>query len=125
GGIGVVESQVAAAAGVLSSEVEVEADRFGVPDVQVAVRLGRKSRDHAPVEAARRHVVGDDLPDEVGRRRGVHCRAIVTKSTKPGGGGLVRPPGQSCCGTLPAGMRAQAGRRSYMPCTSAPWKRAT
>jgi hypothetical protein len=40
--IGVVEAQVAAAA-VLLGEAEVEQDRLGVAEVQVAVRLRRKA----------------------------------------------------------------------------------
>jgi hypothetical protein len=44
---------------------EVQADRLGVADVQVAVRLGREARDdgaNAPAATVR----GDDLADEVG-----------------------------------------------------------
>ncbi len=44
-GIGVVEAQVAAAA-VVARQAEVQADRFGVADVQVAVRLRREAGDH-------------------------------------------------------------------------------
>jgi hypothetical protein len=43
--VGVVETHVAAA-GVVSGQAEVQADRLGVADVQVAVRLGRKTGDH-------------------------------------------------------------------------------
>ena len=45
--IGVVEPQVALPAE-LGRQAEVEADGLGVADVQVAVRLGRKARMHAP-----------------------------------------------------------------------------
>ena len=48
-GIGVVEAQVALAA-VLAREAEVEADRLGMADVQIAVGLGREAR----LDAARR-----------------------------------------------------------------------
>ena len=48
GRIGVVEAQMAAAAELLR-DAEVEADRFGVADVQVAVRLGREAGDDALV----------------------------------------------------------------------------
>ena len=51
--VGVVEAQVAAAAE-LRGDAEVEADRLGVADVQVAVRLGRKPRDDASAVACRR-----------------------------------------------------------------------
>ncbi len=43
--IGVVEAEIAASAELLG-DAEVETDRLGVPDVQVAVGLGRKARDH-------------------------------------------------------------------------------
>ena len=46
GRIGVVEAQVAAAAELLG-DAEIQADRFGVADMEVAVRLGRKAGDHA------------------------------------------------------------------------------
>jgi hypothetical protein len=41
GRVGVVETQVAAAL-IIARQPEVQADRLGVADVQVAVRLGRK-----------------------------------------------------------------------------------
>ena len=44
--IGVVKAQVALAVVVLG-QAEVDADRLGMPDVQVAVRLGWKARVHA------------------------------------------------------------------------------
>ncbi len=46
----VVEAQVAAAAELLG-DAEVETDRLGVADVQVAVRLGRKTRHYRRVPA--------------------------------------------------------------------------
>ncbi len=42
--VGVVEAQVAAAAE-LGGDPEVEADRLGVADVEIAVGLGRKAGD--------------------------------------------------------------------------------
>ena len=47
-GIGVVEAQIGVSAE-LVGEAEVEADGFGVADVQVAVGLGRKAGLHASV----------------------------------------------------------------------------
>ena len=41
-GVGVVEAEVAGAA-VLLRDAEVQADRLGVADVEVAVRLGREA----------------------------------------------------------------------------------
>ena len=48
--IGVVEAQVAAAAEFLR-HAEIQADRLGVADMQIAVRLRRKARDDAGVRA--------------------------------------------------------------------------
>ena len=67
--VGVVEAQVAHPA-VVAREAEVEADRLGVAEVKVAVRLGRKARAHALVLAAG-EVVFYDLTNEVGSRGGV------------------------------------------------------
>ena len=74
GRIGVVETQVAGPAAVLG-DTEVQADRFGVADVKIAVRLGWKAgRDSSPV-ASRGDVLVDDGTDEVdGRRLGRHLR---------------------------------------------------
>ena len=63
GRIGVVEAQMAAAAELLG-DAEIEADRLGVADVQIAVRLGRKAGHH------RRMPLGveiglDDVADEI------------------------------------------------------------
>ena len=64
--VGVVEAQVAAAAEVLR-DAEVEADRLGVADVQIAVGLRRKARDDGIV-AAGRAVRAHDVADEVRSR---------------------------------------------------------
>ena len=50
--VGVVEAQVAEAAE-LRGDAEIQADRLGVADVQVAVRLGRKPRVHAAAVLSR------------------------------------------------------------------------
>jgi hypothetical protein len=63
GRVGVVEAQVAAAAE-LPRDAEVEADRLGVPDVQVAVGLGRKARHHR-LGAPRLQVAPHDVANEV------------------------------------------------------------
>ena len=63
GRVGVVEAQIAVAAKLLR-DPEVEADRLGVPDMQVAVRLGRKACHHA-LMTARREVVRHDVADEI------------------------------------------------------------
>src|SRR5215470_18594625 len=93
GGIGVIKAQVAAAPIVLR-DAEVEANRLGVADVQVAVGLGRKARDDRLVPPGL-EVGLDDVANEVAaglalcRRLGVcHvlgirklvCRRLSAKS---------------------------------------------
>ena len=51
----------------LQRDAEVQADRLRVADVQVAVRLGREARVHAPAVLPGLQIVGDDGPDEVER----------------------------------------------------------
>src|SRR5262249_51692165 len=60
----VVEAEIAAAA-VLLRHAEVQADRLGVADVQVAVGLRREAREHTAAVAARRQILGDDRANEV------------------------------------------------------------
>jgi hypothetical protein len=78
--IGVVEAQVAAA-GVVARQAEVQADRFRVADVQVAVRLRREAgndRRHAfAVVGAGRQVVVDDGAQEIRRRRRCRRRLVL------------------------------------------------
>ena len=63
GRIGVVEPQVAAAAELLG-DAEVEADRLGMADVQVAVRLRRKAGHHRRVPLGV-EVGLDDVANEI------------------------------------------------------------
>ena len=49
-------------------EAEVQADALGVADVQIAVRLRRKPRVHAPAVLAGGAVGVDDLLDEIAGR---------------------------------------------------------
>ena len=69
GRVRVVEAQVADAAA-LGGDPEVEADRLGVADVQIAVRLRRKARRDAAVMPARREILVDDRANEIYRGRG-------------------------------------------------------
>ena len=62
---GLVSSKRRLLAAELGREAEVEADGFGVADVQVAVRLGRKARVHAAAVLVGLQVLEDDVPDEV------------------------------------------------------------
>ena len=67
GRVGVVEKEVALSA-VSERRAEVDEHALCVPDVQVAVRLGREARLHLlGAQLARGYVLIDDLFDEVGR----------------------------------------------------------
>jgi Flp pilus assembly protein TadD len=63
GRVGIVEPQVAAAAELLGN-AEVEADRLGMPEVEVAVGLRREARHHT-VGLPGSKVVSDNVADEV------------------------------------------------------------
>ena len=67
GRVGVVHAQVADAAK-LVGEAEIQADALGVPDVEIAVGLGRKTGVNARM-LARGHIGGDQITDEIGWRR--------------------------------------------------------
>src|ERR1700722_5999379 len=64
--MGVAEAQVAVAAELLGN-AEIEADRLGVADVQIAVRLRRKPGDDLGVAFAR-EVTLDDVANEIATR---------------------------------------------------------
>jgi hypothetical protein len=68
-GIGVVEAQVGLAAE-FGRESEVQADRFRVAQMQIAVRLRRKARVYAALILAGLQIVDDDIADKVGRAAG-------------------------------------------------------
>ena len=67
-GIGVIEPEVCFAAE-LRGQTEVQADGFGVPDMEVAVGFGRESRVDAPTILIGFQVFEDDLANEIGTRR--------------------------------------------------------
>ena len=79
GRVGVIETQIAMAAELLR-HAEVEADRLGVADMQIAVRLGRKAGDDL-LDAAGIEVGLDDVADEVApglrRRRFTACHIVL------------------------------------------------
>ena len=83
GRIGVVEAQVARAAELLR-DAEVQADGLGVPDVEIAVGLGGKSRGDAVVLPGS-EVVRHDLSDEIERRR---CRRLLRRRAPAAAGGV-------------------------------------
>ena len=68
GRVGVVHAQIADAAE-LAGDAEVQADAFGVADVQVAVRLGRKAGVDVRIFFLG-DVFLDDVADEIGRGGG-------------------------------------------------------
>ena len=68
GRVGVVETQVVLAA-IILRHAKVQADRLGVTDMQVAVRLGREAGVHPPAELAAAVIGFDDLADEIGGSR--------------------------------------------------------
>ena len=72
GRIGVVETQMTAAAKLLRN-AEIQADRLGVADVQIAVRF-RWEPGHDLLHAAGFEIAGHDVPDEI-EARFVGCRA--------------------------------------------------
>ena len=63
GRVGVVEAQIAHTAEFLG-DAEIQADRLGMADVQIAVGFRRKPRDHA-LGPPRRQIVADDVTDEI------------------------------------------------------------
>src|SRR5205823_6209848 len=69
GWIGIVIAQVEFTS-ILHGQAVIEADRLGMADMEIAVRLGRKARVDAPAKSARAIVLFDDLLDKVERRRG-------------------------------------------------------
>ena len=82
GRVGVVVAQIAMAAE-LVGDAEIEANRLGVADMQVAVRLRRKTRDDAFLPP-RKQVFLDDITDEI-RSRATLRRPLLSY--------LVKQPG--------------------------------
>ncbi len=83
--IGVVEAQMADAA-VLARQAEIQANRLGVPDVQIAVGLGREASDHSPAVFPASVILRDDLSKKIGGGRGrvlsqcsSHCALFMNK----------------------------------------------
>ena len=74
GRIGVVETQIAAAAEFLR-DAEIQADRLGVADMQIAVRLGRKAGDHL-FDAPGIEIGLDDVADEIAPAS-ARCRLVA------------------------------------------------
>ena len=104
-GIGIVETEVAAAA-VLPRQPEIQINGFGVSDVEVAVRFGRKARYDAAVVFPRFNVAVNNAFDKVAGNGFSHkippktvMKYIITKSGKGKGADLPAEPGKSVfCG---------------------------
>src|SRR5207253_10726277 len=79
--IRVIEAQVGLAAK-LVCQSEVQADGFGVSDMQVAVRLGRKTSLHPPAVLVGLQVFQNDVANEI-------RWTSLSRSVDPWGGGSV------------------------------------
>jgi hypothetical protein len=76
-GIGVVKTQVTYTV-IITGKAKVEADAFGMADVQVAIRFGRKTGFHTSIPLARPVIFFDDITDEVGSGyRGGHGCGVI------------------------------------------------
>ena len=121
----VVEAQETGAAELLG-DAEVDADRHRVPDVQIAVRLRRKPRLHAPAVLPRRNLLRNDLADEVlAARRLVRGLVFHGRAFSPNAHDLSAAPravsspaGVACDGCSPGGCAHRDVR------TRAPWDNA-
>jgi hypothetical protein len=84
--VGIIEAKVADAT-VVRRNAEVQADRFRVPDMKVAVGLGREPRGDTSAVLAGGKIALDDFTNEVHRRRrgrrscGIHNPPIITTLT--------------------------------------------
>ena len=72
GGIGIIEPQVTHAV-VFGGDAKIEADRLGVANMQMPIRLRRKSRHHPPAVLAGLQVCGDDLANKIRRGGSLGC----------------------------------------------------
>jgi hypothetical protein len=89
GRVGVVEAQVAAPAELLG-DAEIQADRLGVADVEVAVWFGREAGHH-PGMALGVEVGLNDVADEVPPR--LACRLVLVRHESVLAGAYVANPG--------------------------------
>ena len=117
GRIRVVEPQATDCSRIIARNAEVQANRLCVPDVQIPVRLRRKSRHDRLRYPSRRDVGVDRLTDEVGGHRVRRRRTSVLRLSHPG----LRIDGPAH-GTDTAGP---AIRRVYVRSVAAPGSRAS
>ena len=90
--VGVVEAQVAGAAEV-PGDAEIEADRFRVADVEVAIRFRREARGDAAAVLPRCHVGSDDFTNEIEPGAGLGCRRRRHKGIVDSGLVWINPTG--------------------------------
>ena len=64
GGVGIVKTQIGLAV-VIVGDAEIQADRFGMTDMQIPVGFRRKTGIHTPAEASRLIVFVNNLADEI------------------------------------------------------------
>src|SRR5207248_2980838 len=98
GRVGVVEAQMAAAA-VFLGHPEVQADRFGVPDMEIAIGLGGKPGDYIGV-APGSDIGVDDVADKIAARlrsSGLFRHHVPGLITLPMWRIPARPPRRSVC----------------------------
>ncbi len=85
-----------AGAPVLGGDPEIEADGFGVPDMGISVRFGRKAGGHTSLMLVGSEVFLDDVSDKIGRGRCVgvvhisHFLSAPFRGRLCGGGGLIQ-----------------------------------
>ncbi len=60
----IIHPQIAGAL-ILCGDAEIEADGFGMPDMEISVRLGREAGGHTALEPVRSRVFFDDLPYKI------------------------------------------------------------
>jgi hypothetical protein len=65
GGIGIIEPQMTHTAGIFRRHAEVEANGFGVSDVQITVGLRREAGDDAPMMFVGSEVFGNNAANKV------------------------------------------------------------
>ena len=75
--IGIIKTQIAAAT-IICRNTKIQHDRFGVANVQIPIRLGRKARDNAVVLATGQ-IVFNDMANKVAWRCCFHYVSVVVR----------------------------------------------
>ena len=101
----------------LLRDPEIEADRFGVADVQVSVRLGRKAGDDRRM-AAGVEIAANDVADEIAPRLARPASTAVMSFILPPGPASIRRSKRGLCAT--GRLCAKSGCRSQVRCAMPP-----